>query len=540
MKTRVFAALALLLLGSAPLATASLFSWMALPSSLDFEAFAFGAWPSEAWHRDRHFGIVVDAGSSGSRLLVYSWRLNNATKDTLPTINKAFPDISKKDSFLNIAPGLSSLSSPSSSPSLEATEEYLRPLIDFAKSAIPAHKHVSTPIFLLATAGMRLIPEDHQNSIMDHACTAVRQLSDFDISGGCDKHFRIISGEEEGLYGWVAVNYLNGGFGDPEKQSPPPQHPDSPTTYGFLDMGGASTQFAFEPTERMKKAHAEELKHVMLRTVGGVDVSYHIFVSTFLGFGVNEARRRYVEGLAEDAGIVVVDSTGLILDVDSPTGVHDPCLPFNLTLKSDKYLSRVTSSPTPELIGTGSLQKCLSGLHPHLRKNLPCEKQGPCLFDGVSAPIKDFKKHRFIGVSEYYYTPTSVPGAVTHGGAYHFSEFAKNAEKVCQGPYDPNTLHTIYHRTHGVIVEPDSIEENRLQLQCFKAAWVLEVLHDGFGIPREDVLNTTTTSSRHSLLGAEKSPFESVNELNGFKISWTLGAMLLHVSSLIEPHFDSL
>ncbi|KAI9332200.1 nucleoside phosphatase GDA1/CD39 [Obelidium mucronatum] len=517
---------------------------MALPSLdfdfLDFNFDLFGGGTNETllaeWQKDRSFGIVVDAGSSGTRLLVYSWKLEGGAPGQLPVITKAFPDwMAHRDSFASIAPGLSALAEAADGPSLAATAAYLAPLVEFAQAAVPAAKHAATPLFFLATAGMRLVGGDARDRLMRYACRAVRLGSAFDVGDDCDARFRIISGEDEGLYGWLAVNYLNAGFAPPARQTPPPPRPDSPPTFGFLDMGGASTQFAFEPVAAMKAAHRDVLRDVTLRTLDGKSVTYSVFVSTFLGFGVNEARRRYVEGLAGDAGLIGAKGK----EPAVPGGaVRDPCLPNNLALKDDKYLSRVIASSSkassntrttgiPDLVGTGSLQQCLAGLHPHLRKHAPCDKQ-PCLFDGVSAPISDFSKHRFIGVSEYYYTPTSVPGAVTHGGAYHFSEFAKNAELVCQGPYE--MLKERYIDTHGPgSLEPGSVEENRLQLQCFKSAWVLEILHDGFGIPREHVLDKTTQHYKAS-------PFEPANELNGFKISWTLGAMLLHVSSLIEPH----
>ena len=39
---------------------------------------------SEAWLNHRQFGIVIDAGSSGSRIHIYSWINPSHLKDTAP------------------------------------------------------------------------------------------------------------------------------------------------------------------------------------------------------------------------------------------------------------------------------------------------------------------------------------------------------------------------------------------------------------------------------------------------------------------------
>ncbi|KAJ2339087.1 Golgi apyrase [Coemansia erecta] len=54
-------------------------------------------------------------------------------------------------------------------------------------------------------------------------------------------------------------------------------------------------------------------------------------------------------------------------------------------------------------------------------------------------------------------------------------------------------------------------------MQCFKAAWLVNVLHSGFGVPRE------------------ASPFQSVQQVGETEVSWTLGALLLRVSRQIHP-----
>jgi golgi apyrase len=102
------------------------------------------------------------------------------------------------------------------SPALVAN--HLAPLLEHARSHIPPSLHAQTPIFLLATAGMRLLPEPQQKAVMDAACNYLRfnslfRLDTHDISSPCGSSVRIITGEEEGLFGWISVNYLMDGFG---------------------------------------------------------------------------------------------------------------------------------------------------------------------------------------------------------------------------------------------------------------------------------------------------------------------------------------
>lgn len=41
----------------------------------------------------------------------------------------------------------------------ERATAYLRPLLRFAAAHVPAGKHKETPLYVLCTAGMRLLPE---------------------------------------------------------------------------------------------------------------------------------------------------------------------------------------------------------------------------------------------------------------------------------------------------------------------------------------------------------------------------------------------
>ena len=52
--------------------------------------------------------------------------------------------------------------------------------------------------------------------------------------------FQVIDGRMEGVYGWIAVNYMLGRFDHNFVE------PNRQPTVGALDMGGASTQITYE------------------------------------------------------------------------------------------------------------------------------------------------------------------------------------------------------------------------------------------------------------------------------------------------------
>lgn len=100
-----------------------------------------------------HYGVVIDCGSSGSRVYVYYWPPHTGNPQELLEINH----VRDKDGHIvvhKIEPGISAYAETPSE-----ANEYLRPLLRFASEHVPRDKHKETPLYIMATAGLRLLEE---------------------------------------------------------------------------------------------------------------------------------------------------------------------------------------------------------------------------------------------------------------------------------------------------------------------------------------------------------------------------------------------
>ena len=167
-----------------------------------------------------------------------------------------FPKISTGKKWnLKIKPGISSFNVQPQ----KVGKHHVKKLLELALSIVPKSQHSRTPIFLHATAGMRLLTPTEQQQINDNICSYIGSNSDFYIPE-CASHVNILNGDVEGLYGWLAINSLIGAFDSPENHD----HGKNHYTYGLLDMGGASTQVVFQPNTTEIKEHENNLYQINL------------------------------------------------------------------------------------------------------------------------------------------------------------------------------------------------------------------------------------------------------------------------------------
>ncbi|XP_056351077.1 ectonucleoside triphosphate diphosphohydrolase 7 isoform X2 [Oenanthe melanoleuca] len=442
-----------------------------------------------------NYGVVVDCGSSGSRVFVYFWPPHNGNPHDLLDI-KQMRDRNSRPVVKKIKPGISVAAAAP-----EQATPYLRPLLRFAAAHVPARKHKETPLYILCTAGMRLLPERQQAAILDDLVTNVPLEFDFLFS---KSHAEVISGKQEGVYSWIGINFVLGRFdhedeedavvtvalGDQRKSLVRKR------TVGILDMGGASLQIAYEVPDSgaISSPQQEEAAKSLLAEFNlGCDVQhtghmYRVYVNTFLGFGGNFARQRYEEQVLNQTYVHNrLHSQQIGLSPNMP--FLDPCLPVGL---EDTV---VRGGKTLYMRGQGDWQTCAKLLQPLLAGS---NGSHVSLVETYKAPI-DFSNSEFYGFSEFFYCTEDV---LRLGGQYSAPTFTSAAQEYCSQRWEVLT-----QRFRGGLYSAHA-DQHRLKYQCFKSAWMYQVLHEGFQFPLD------YPSLRTAQLVYDR------------EVQWTLGAIL--------------
>lgn len=535
--------------------------------------------------------IVIDAGSLGSRVYVYHWinpqhalaagidlvgaphvslvkrfevsRRTNALRseegvaesdsdsDSDPessdeSPNVKYPAISaKKKWHRKVTPGLSSFTQ---SPQ-KVGNHHLKYLLNLASSVVPKSEHYRTPIFLHATAGMRLLPPNEQEPILENVCQYFASNSDF-FMPDCKSHVNVIDGDIEGLYGWLSINYLMGAFDRPQEH----EHGKNHNTYGLLDMGGASTQVVFQPNSTEIEEHKKNLYKISLNLlpelVSGGDgeavgnyllpavKDFSVFSDSFLGFGMFRAHYRYTKFLLEDF------RKENDLEVDTyrfRTPIMDPCLPNGYTsteLIDDHHV---------DFTGKSNFQACLKSIFPVLANGTfgsgTGDYKGNCHLLGseneVSScllsdliPSFDFDVNHFIGVSGYWdainglLSSQTLPSLDRQTEKYDYNVIYTKTQELCSQPFNELL------RMNDARDKKEKFKEDELAELCFKASWVLNFLHVGLGFPRFGIDKIPNKDEKFKSL-------ELVEKMGGASFSWTLGRAILYANDEYVQAFNN-
>lgn len=382
------------------------------------------------------YAIMIDAGSTGSRVHVYKFNYCSAS-----------PEL-ENEVFDMLRPGLSSFKGDP-----KAAADSLRPLLATSLKSIPQSLQECTPIAVKATAGLRLLGQQESNEILRAVRRMIGQEYPFVLADGSatkgfvelapgggeieGKAVEIMDGRDEGVFAWITVNYLLGLIGPP---FPGQSSSGRQQTAAVLDLGGASTQIVFEPAAATDPAHEMRPgEHVYaLRNFGGSGRDYTLYQNSYLGYGLMQARRR-VNSLAAFAyGYANPDRA------ESTASIPSPCFAPG-TSKKTKIAPLLPGSKEDVEVNMqgarGGLQGCRRLVDVMLDKDADC-KQNPCSFAGVYQPkLLDAVVGSGSTVSvpgivalSYFYDRLYPLGLGHSGNGFTLAELESVASDVCAGP----------------------------------------------------------------------------------------------------------
>jgi guanosine-diphosphatase len=397
------------------------------------------------------YALMIDAGSTGSRIHVY--RFNNCG-DTPELEDEIFEMTKKKDG----GSGLSSYGEDA-----EGAAKSLDVLMDVAMKHVPEKLKACTPLAVKATAGLRKMPGNQAQNILDAVRTRLETVYPFPVLSKEENGVAIMDGSDEGVYAWITTNYLLGKIGGPD---------DSPTAAVF-DLGGGSTQIVFEPRFKAgKDGMPEKLAegdHKYKLTFGGRN--FELYQHSHLGYGLMAARESIHKTLVEDIHSVNPgDSTWVSEPVINPCIAPGMARAVKVKLDEGHPLGKMItvnmtgpSSPAPA--------QCRKLAEKILFKEKECSLT-PCSFNGVHQPSleKTFAREDVYTFSYFYdrTDPLGMPESFT------LKELHRLTDQVCGG----ESHWDVFESVPGAIDELKGRPEHCLDLNFMTA-----LLHTGYEMP---------------------------------------------------------
>ncbi|KAI9276028.1 nucleoside phosphatase GDA1/CD39 [Sporodiniella umbellata] len=331
----------------------------------------------------KKYALMVDAGSTGSRIHVYRFHQCNRQDPVR---------LEEEELFAQTQPGLSAFAD---APHKAA--ESLDVLLKGALELVPASLQKKTPIAVKATAGLRLLGEGRSKNILEavHSHLDKYPFPVIDVS--------MMDGKDEGVYAWITVNFLLGNFADRKQHSA-----------AVLDLGGGSTQIVFEP-DRLSDGRVQELPETESKYSLHFDnQDYMLYQNSYLGYGLMEARKRMHQGV-------------MSLKKEN----KHACLPHGMLWEYTK-----DSAGPIQFNGTGSFEECILIADTMLNKDKHCALK-PCSFDGIYQPaISESFQNGPIYIFSYFHDRTQPLGLPSN---FKLPELKELTQLVCSGAFLEST-----------------------------------------------------------------------------------------------------
>jgi len=205
-----------------------------------------------------NYYVIVDAGSSGSRIHMYRIETTN---------NNEFNVIEEIDIPHNkVKPGLSAMAGDKTQ-----IVNYIKPLITSLTSTLKDKNIPEEDVhfYLLATAGMRITPPSTQQSSYLVISEYIKNNTKLKIG-----YIETIPGKYEGAFDFISTNYLLKNLAKNKR------------TKGIIDMGGESVEIAFQTHQKLSNNND-------IITFKINNLIYRIYSKSYLGLGQDAVRAQY-------------------------------------------------------------------------------------------------------------------------------------------------------------------------------------------------------------------------------------------------------
>ncbi|KAJ5578163.1 guanosine-diphosphatase [Penicillium hispanicum] len=400
------------------------------------------------------YALMIDAGSTGSRIHVY--RFNNCGS-TPELENEVFEQTKKKEG----GSGLSSYKEDA-----EGAAQSLDPLMEVAMQNVPDEYKSCTPVAVKATAGLRLLGPEMSKNILEAVRRRLETVFPFPVVSKEKGGVEIMDGSNEGVYAWITTNYLLGKIGGP----------DETPTAAIFDLGGGSTQIVFQPTFENSKAggmpeRLAEGDHKYELKFGGRE--FDLYQHSHLGYGLMSARDAMHKVVLE---AMLANNKNDVSWLKRP--IVNPCIgpemEREVTVKfpDDHPLSPQT---TVTMVGpkdqSTAAPQCRAIAEKILKKEAEC-KLAPCSFNGVHQPSleKTFSRED-VYIFSYFFdrtAPLGMPSSFTLDELHHLTS------TVCAG----QSSWSVFEGVEGAMDELRGRPE-----WCMDLNFMLALLHTGYEMP---------------------------------------------------------
>ncbi|XP_007908757.1 ectonucleoside triphosphate diphosphohydrolase 1 [Callorhinchus milii] len=415
------------------------------------------------------YGIVLDAGSSHTALYIYQWpaeKQNDTGK------------VQQLEACKVEGPGISSYSKEVTKAGLA-----LNQCLDKAKEIIPEHQHTETPLYLGATAGMRLLrlQDEQQSQRLLNSVEKFIRLYPFNFQGA-----RIIRGQEEGGYGWITINYLLGNFLKDSGWITQLSGGKDTETFGALDLGGASTQITFVPEGDVEP----EESTLYFRLYG---TSYTVYTHSFLCYGKDQALKLLLAQRKESVSGTITSpcfNKEYTRNLNVTAFYNTPCI---LGLPN-------TTQDIIKVIGEGNAEECRK----HVRALFSSTDYTltSCPFNCVYQPQV---QGEFVAFSAFYF----VMNFLNLTGKEPLKQMKDTIDNFCARSW--NEVKDNFPKTRV----------KYLSEYCFSANYILILLTEGYNFTSDNL-----------------NKIQFMRKIKGNDAGWTLGYML-NLTNMIPAELPS-